>query len=153
MCPNLFVCLFGVNKTRAVKPLRRFHSWILSFTTCSLVHKTVLPSAKDPRVLSWSCMLVCLYAGISSTPFAGLFILGSSGHYQCNTDLLPLPISASPHHTHALHHANSYGCDDRTISHWLPRHLKCERRSSECDEIPAYKHTSILRVRAAIFRV
>jgi len=30
----LFVCLFvcWVNKTRAVKPLRRFHSWILSFT-------------------------------------------------------------------------------------------------------------------------
>ena len=29
-----FVCLFvcWVNKTRAVKPLRRFHSWILSFT-------------------------------------------------------------------------------------------------------------------------
>ena len=29
-----FVCMFvcWVNKTRAVKPLRRFHSWILSFT-------------------------------------------------------------------------------------------------------------------------
>jgi len=33
LCPT-FVCLFvcWVNKTRAVKPLRRFHSWILSFT-------------------------------------------------------------------------------------------------------------------------
>ena len=28
----------------------------------------------------------------------GLFIRGSSGHYQYSTDLLPLPIPASPHH-------------------------------------------------------
>ena len=32
-CHSWFVCLFvWVDKTRAVKPLRRFHSWTLSFT-------------------------------------------------------------------------------------------------------------------------
>jgi len=35
---------------------------------------------------------------------------------RCVSSLLPLPISSSPHHTHALHRANSYGCDDHTIS-------------------------------------
>ena len=40
-----------------------------------------------------------------------------------------------------LHRANACGCDDRTISLCLPRHLKCERQSSECDEIPANKRT------------
>jgi len=75
-------------------------------------------------------------------PFVGLFTRGSLGHYQYSTGLLPLPISASPHHTHALHHANSYRCDDCTISLWLPRHLKCEQQYSKCDKIPANKQTS-----------
>ena len=41
---TFFVCLFvWVNKTRAVKPLKRFHSWILSFRSSP---KTVLPLAR-----------------------------------------------------------------------------------------------------------
>jgi len=37
----LFVCLFvWLNKTRTVKPLRRFHSWSLSFTQDGLAFST-----------------------------------------------------------------------------------------------------------------
>ena len=48
---------------------------------------------------------------------------------------LPILVS-SPLHDSALHshRASSYGCVDRTIHLWLPRHLKCEWRSSEYDE-------------------
>ena len=39
--PILLACLFvWLNKTRTVKPLRRFHSWILSFTQDSPAFST-----------------------------------------------------------------------------------------------------------------
>ena len=38
---SMFVCLFvWLNKTRTVKPLRRFHSWSLSFTQDGLAFST-----------------------------------------------------------------------------------------------------------------
>jgi len=46
----------------------------------------------------------------------------TSPHHRRSHDL-----STSPHHTHALHRANALGCDDHTISLWLPLRVECAR--------------------------
>ena len=66
---------------------------------------------------------------------SGIFRTQSIQYRSPPSHSLLITAPSSPH----SHHANTYGCDDHTISLWLPRHLKCERRSSECDVLPAIK--------------
>ena len=76
----------------------------------------------------------------------------NQGLYLYSISLLPLPISPSPHHTHALHHANPCGRNDRTlaISLCLPLRVECVRWSLECDRIPATKQPRTFSARLCV---
>ena len=58
--PDRNICVFvWLNKTRTVKPLRRFHSWCLSFTQDGLAFST--KNAQKALQVQLRCVCVCCF--------------------------------------------------------------------------------------------
>jgi len=88
----------------------------------------------------------------SSKPFVGLFTRGSLGHNQYSTGLLPLPLSASPHHLRIQQPNKARLCQ------YFFKGPQAANLAEATDKRAFVPHnlslfTTSLRVRAMIFRV